>query len=101
VATWLVGYSRRYPLGVIGATAALVVLHLAEEELEKHRPLVPPVTEELRVVGRHDDGTTVHVRAQVLDLPLAVEHEVAGVLGGAQYAWCGSYGPLVVRASGG
>ena len=63
---------------------ALVVLELAEEELEEHRPLVPPVPEELRVVGRDDDRPAVHVRAQVLDLLLAIEHEVARVLGRAQ-----------------
>ena len=68
----------------MGATDALVVLELAEEELEEHRPLVPPVPEELCVVRRDDDGAAVHVRAQVLDLLLAVEHEVARVLGRAQ-----------------
>ena len=47
--------------------------------IEEVRPLVPPVAEELGVVGADDDRRTVHLGGQVPDLLLAIEHEVAGV----------------------
>ncbi len=44
----------------------LIVVQLAEEIAEEERPLVPPVSEELGVVGADDDRRTVHVRRQTL-----------------------------------
>ena len=61
----------------------LVVVHLAEQEVDPVRPLEPPVAEQLGVVGGDDERRpAVHDAGEPFDLLLAVEHEVAGVLGG-------------------
>src|SRR5580700_11489164 len=80
-----------------GLEAPLVKMDLPEEKLEKHRSFVPPVPEELGVVGRHNDRLAPHPGAQMLDLTLAVVHEVAGVLGCAKVGDAGIVGPLVVK----
>ena len=61
----------------------LVAVHLAQQEVDPVRPLEPPVAEQLGVVGGDDQRRpAVHRAGQPFDLLLAVEHEVAGVLGG-------------------
>jgi len=67
-ATWFVGYLSRYSLGVQQIERVLVEVDLAEQEVEEVGPLVPPVTEQLGVIGRHDDGLAVHERGQILRL---------------------------------
>ena len=61
----------------------LVVSGFAEKVIQKHRALVPPVAVQLGVIGADHDRFHAHHPAEMLDLFFAVEHEVAGVLGGA------------------
>ena len=46
--------------GVIGLHHVLVVVHLAEQEVQEVGALEPPVAEQLGVVGAHDEGRPVH-----------------------------------------
>ena len=78
----------------------LVVVHLAQQEVDPVRPLEPPVAEQLGVVGRDDQRRPVHRAGQPFDLLFAVEHEVAGVLGGLVQRGLGVVGLLVVGAAG-
>ena len=59
----------------------LVPVDLAQQEVDPVGPLEPPVAEQLGVVGGDDERRAIHGAAQPFDLLLAVEHEVAGVLG--------------------
>ena len=84
-----------------GLDRLLVVVHLAQQEVDPVRPLEPPVAEQLGVVGGHDQRRpAVHGAGQPFDLLLAVEHEVAGVLGRLVQGRLRVVGLLVVGAAG-
>src|SRR6059036_639983 len=60
----------------------LVVVGFASEEVEPLRSFIPPMSEQLGVVGRQDERRTVHDGGKAVDLFHARAEEVAGVLGG-------------------
>ena len=67
----------------------LVPVHLAKQVIDPVGSLEPPVAKQLGVVGGDNQRRpTVHGAGQPFDLFLAVEHEVAGVLGCFSWAAC-------------
>jgi hypothetical protein len=72
-------------------------VELAEEIAEEDRALVPPVAEQLRVVGADDDRRAIHAVRETLDLVLSRRPEVRRVLPGPLPRDVGIVHPLVVQ----
>ena len=65
-----------------GLYRLLIVVHLAQQEVDPVRSLEPPVAEQFGIVGSDDQRRpAVHRAGEPFDLLFAIEHEVAGVFG--------------------
>ena len=100
MATWWVGCRRRYSSGVISSNSLLVAAGLAHEVIQELRPLIPPVAEQLGVVGRHQDGRAVEDFRQAPELRHAGVEEMARVLVGGPQGGRAVIHLLVGRAAG-
>ena len=88
MATWWVGCRRRYSSGRDQLEQLLVAAGLADEVIQELRALIPPVAEQLGVVGRHDHRRAVEDFRQAPELRHAGFEEMAGVLvGGPERGW--------------
>src|SRR5262245_6163668 len=56
-------------------------MHFSEQVIDPLRAFEPPVAKKFRVIGRDDERLAfAHGPTQPVDLQLAIEHEIAGVL---------------------